>query len=62
MPHGSNATYGSMAHSVVELMVVLENLTSGGHRDKSCDCPGVASRVVVWELLVQSPTVHLLEG
>jgi hypothetical protein len=51
-----------VVYSVVELMVVLENLTSGWRRGKSCDCPGAASRVVVWELLVRSPPVHLLEG
>jgi hypothetical protein len=47
VPHGSSATYGGMTHSVVELMVVLENLASGGRRGESCDCPGAASRVVV---------------
>jgi hypothetical protein len=62
MSHGSSATYGDMAHNVMELMVVPENLTSGGRRGKSCDCPGAASRVVVWELLVRSPSVRLLEG
>jgi hypothetical protein len=62
MPHGSSATYGGMGHSVVELMVVLENLTSGRRRGESCDCPGAALRVAAWELLVWSPSVRLLEG
>jgi hypothetical protein len=62
MPHGSSATYGSMAHSVVELMVFMENLASGGHHGESCDCPGAASRVVVHEIFVRSTSVHLLEG
>jgi hypothetical protein len=56
------ATYGGMAHSVVELMVVLENLASGRHRSESCACPEAASSVAVWELLVQSPSVRRLEG
>jgi hypothetical protein len=51
-----------MVHSVVELMVVLENLASGRRRGKSCACPGVASRVATWELLVWSPSVRRLEG
>jgi hypothetical protein len=62
MLHGSSATYGGMACSVVELMVVLENLAFGGHRGKSCACPGAALRVVVWELLVWSSSVRRLEG
>jgi hypothetical protein len=62
MPHGSSATYGGMAHSVVELMVVLANLSSGGRRGASCAHPGAASRVVVWELLVWSSSVRRLEG
>jgi hypothetical protein len=45
--HSSKATYGDMAHSVVELMVVLTNLTPFGCRGESCACPGVASRVAV---------------
>jgi hypothetical protein len=57
-----NATYGGMAHSVVELMVVLTNLASGGHHDVSCACPGAASRVAAWELLVWSPSVRRLKG
>jgi hypothetical protein len=47
MPHGSSDTYGGIAHSVVELMVVLENLTSGGRRGEPCACPEAASRVLV---------------
>jgi hypothetical protein len=35
----SSTTYGGMAHSVVELMVALEKLASGGCRGKSCACP-----------------------
>jgi hypothetical protein len=62
MPHGSSATYGGMTCSVVELMVVLENLTFGGHRGKSCACLGAALRVVVWELLIWSSSVRRLEG
>jgi hypothetical protein len=62
MPYGSSATYGGMALSVVELMVVLEDLASGGRRGKSGACPGAASRVVVRELLVWSPSVRRLEG
>jgi hypothetical protein len=41
-----------MVHSVVELTVVLTNLSSGGRRGGSCACPGVASRVVALELLL----------
>jgi hypothetical protein len=62
MPHSSSVTYGGMAHNVVELMVFLENLASGGRRGESCDCPGAASRVVARELLIWSPSVRLLEG
>jgi hypothetical protein len=62
MLHGSSATYGGMAHSVLELMVVLENLASGGRRGDSYACPGAASRVATWELLVWSPSVRRLEG
>jgi hypothetical protein len=43
-----------MAHSVVDLMVVLENLAPGGRRGESCAHPGAASRVMVRELLVGS--------
>jgi hypothetical protein len=62
MPHCSSATYGGIAHSVVELMVVLENLASGGCHGESCDCSGAASRVMARDLLVWSPFVRLLEG
>jgi hypothetical protein len=62
MSRGFSATYGSMAHSVVELTVVLENLAPGGRRGKSCARPRAASRVMARELLVQSPSVLLLEG
>jgi hypothetical protein len=62
MPHGSSDMYGGMAHSVAELMVVLANLASGGRCGKSCACPGAASRVVVWEILVWSSSVRQLEG
>jgi hypothetical protein len=51
----------ALAHSVVELMVVLENLASGGRRGESCDS-GAASTVVARELLVWFPSVRLLEG
>jgi hypothetical protein len=47
MSHGSSATYGGMAHSAVELMVVLENLASGRRRGEPCACPEATSRVVV---------------
>jgi hypothetical protein len=62
MPHGYSATYGDMAHSVLVLMVVLENLASGGRRGKSYACPGAALRVAAWELLVWSPSVRRLKG
>jgi hypothetical protein len=62
MPHDSSATYGGMAHSDVELMVVLENLAFGGRRGESCARPGEALRVVVWELLVWSSSIRRLEG
>jgi hypothetical protein len=58
VPHSSKATYGSMVHNVVELMVVLTNLTSGGRRGESCACPGAASRVVVWEPLIRSSSAR----
>jgi hypothetical protein len=57
-----SATYGGMAHSVVELIVILMNLASGGRRGESCVRLGVASRVAAWELLVWSPSVCRLEG
>jgi hypothetical protein len=57
-----SATYGGMAHGVVELIVVLANLAPGGRRGESCTHPGAASRVAVWELLVWSPSVRRLEG
>jgi hypothetical protein len=62
MPHGSSATYGGMAHNIMKLMVVLENLASGGRHGKSCACPGAASRVATWELLVWSPSIRRLES
>jgi hypothetical protein len=58
MPHSSKATYGDVAHSAVELMVVLTNLASVG----VVASPGAASRIVVWEPLVWSSSVHQLEG
>jgi hypothetical protein len=42
---------GSMTYNVVELTSVLANLTSGRRRDRSCDRPGAASRVVASGLL-----------
>jgi hypothetical protein len=48
--------------TLVELMVVLENLASSGCRGKSCACPGAASRVATRELLVWSPSVRQLES
>jgi hypothetical protein len=62
MPHDSSATYGGMTHIVVEWMVVLENLASGGRCGESCACPGAASRVTTWELLIWFPSVRRLEG
>jgi hypothetical protein len=47
-----SATYGGMAHSVTELMVVLTNLAPVGRRSESYTCPGAASRVAVWDLPV----------
>jgi hypothetical protein len=57
-----SATYGGMAHNVVELMVVVENLASGGRRGESCACSEATSRVAAWKLLVWSPSVCRLEG
>jgi hypothetical protein len=57
-----SATYGSMAYSVAELMVVLENLAPGGRRGESCTRPGAASTVATWGLLVWSPPVRRLVG
>jgi hypothetical protein len=54
----SKATYGGMAHIVVELMLVLTNLAPVGRRGESCTCPRAASRVAVWVLLVRSPSVR----
>jgi hypothetical protein len=51
-----------MAHSVLVLMVVLENLASGGRRGKSYACPGAALRVAAWELLVWSPSIRRLKA
>jgi hypothetical protein len=53
-----SATYGGMAHSVVELMVVLANLAPSRHLGESYTRPGAASRVAAWELLVWSPSVR----
>jgi hypothetical protein len=52
VPHSSKATYGGMAHSAVELIVVLTNFAPAGRRGESCTCPGAAPRVAVWELPV----------
>jgi hypothetical protein len=57
VPHSSKATYGGMAHNVVELMVILTNLAPVGHRGESCTFPGAASRVAVWEFPVWSPSI-----
>jgi hypothetical protein len=40
-----NATYGGMAHSVAEFMVVMANLAPGRRRGEFCTRPGAASRV-----------------
>jgi hypothetical protein len=42
---------GSMTYNVVELTSVLANLASGRRRDRSCDRPGAAWRVVASGLL-----------
>jgi hypothetical protein len=47
VPHNSKATYGGMAHSAMELMVILTILAPVGRRGESCTFPGAASRVVV---------------
>jgi hypothetical protein len=47
-----SATYGGMAHSVVELMVVLAKLAPGERRGESCARLGAASRVETLELLL----------
>jgi hypothetical protein len=57
-----SATYGGMAYSVAELMVVLANLTPCGHHGESYTHQGEALRVAAWELLVWSPSVRRLEG
>jgi hypothetical protein len=62
MPHSSKATCGGMVYSATELMVVLTNLASGGRRGESCACPRAVLRVVVWEPLVWSSSVHQLKG
>jgi hypothetical protein len=49
---GLSATRGNVAYNAVELIVFLTNLASGGRRGGSCTRPGVASRVVVPELLL----------
>jgi hypothetical protein len=62
MSHGVSATYGGMAHSVMESTAILTNLASSERRGESCVYPGATSRVVVRELLIWSPSVRLLEG
>jgi hypothetical protein len=55
-----SATYGGMARSAAELMVVLTNLAPVGRRGESCTRPGAASRVAAWELPVgRRPYVDL---
>jgi hypothetical protein len=51
-----------MANNAVELIAVLANLALVRRHGVSCPRPGVASRVVVWELPVWSPSVRWLEG
>jgi hypothetical protein len=53
-----SATYGGMAHSVVELMVVLTNLALVGHRGESYTRPGPTLKVVVWGLSVRLSSVR----
>jgi hypothetical protein len=53
-----SATYGGMAHSAAELMVVLMNLAPVGRCGESYTRIGAASRVVVWGLPVRSPSVR----
>jgi hypothetical protein len=56
------ATHGGMVYNTMELLIILANLTSGRCRGESCACPGVVSRVVVWEPLVWLSSVRQLEG
>jgi hypothetical protein len=56
------ATNVGMAHRVMELMVVLANLASGGRHGESCALPGAALRVAVSELLVWLLFVRRLKG
>jgi hypothetical protein len=64
VPHSSKATYGGTVYSDTELMAVLMNPASGGggRPGESCACPGVASRVVVWEPLIWSSFVRQLKS
>jgi hypothetical protein len=39
VPHSSKATYGGMAYSAMELMVILTNLAPSGRRGESRACP-----------------------
>jgi hypothetical protein len=51
-------TCGSVVYNAVELTVVLTNLAPVRRRGESCTHPEAASRVVVWELPVWSPSVR----
>jgi uncharacterized Zn-binding protein involved in type VI secretion len=52
MLHSSKAMCGGVVYSVVELMVVRANHAPSWRHGESCICPGAASRVAVWALLV----------
>jgi hypothetical protein len=62
VPHSSKATYGGMAYSVVELMVVLTNLAPSGCRGGSCARPGAATRVAAGALPVLVAVCTLTRG
>jgi hypothetical protein len=51
-----------MVYIATEWMAVLANLAPVGRHGESCSRPRAASRVVVWELPVRSPSVRWLEG
>jgi hypothetical protein len=62
VPHSSKATYGGMAHSAVELMVILTNLAPVGRRGESWFCTEADSRIAVWELPVLVAVCTLTRG
>jgi hypothetical protein len=62
VPHSSKATYGGMAYNIVELMVVLMNLTPGRRRGEACTCLGAALRVAVWAPPARVAVYTLVRG